>query len=89
MMMGFLMLGMGPLRQRSHYEVLAEGVGGSAAAYLENRQGEDNTMRVHLVTLRAPCRKGTTGARCPEGAFRSNLRAFWAMTPSINEIRAP
>ena len=58
MMMGFLMLGRGPLRQRSHYEVLAEGVGGSAAAYLENRQGEDNTMMAHLVTLRAPCRKG-------------------------------
>ena len=69
MMMGFLMLGSDPLRQRSRYEVLAGG-GGDAAAYLENRQGEDNPMRAHLVTLRAPGRKGTTGAQCPAGRLQ-------------------
>ena len=69
MMMGFLMFGRGPLRLRSRYEVLAEG-GGGAAAYSENRQGEDNPMRAHLVTLRAASRKGTTGAQCPAGCLQ-------------------
>ena len=49
-----------------------------AVAYLENRQGGSNPKRAHLVTLRAPGRKGATGAHGGTGRLHETFEGIFA-----------